>query len=346
MGQLTERTITRARGKSPVFVVGCPRSGTTLLYHMILSSGNFAVYRTESNAFNLLGPKFGDLGVLRNRQKLMDRWLQSMLFTRSGLVAEEIRAKVINECRSPGDFLRIMMEEICRQQKVDRWADCTPTHLLYLREIKESIPDARVIHIIRDGRDVALSYVRQGWVHPFPWDRKRKLLVAGLFWEWMVRKGRENGQEIGADYSEVRYEDLVASPRETLAKLGQFIDHDLDYDRILASGIGSVREANTSFAGESPTKGFNPLSRWKDKFDAGQLRSFEALVGTLLVELGYPLASLNLKGVNLLPGKCARALYFLTFASKHWLKSNTPLGSLLLDTTTMGIGPPAASAPF
>src|SRR5438445_5502651 len=66
--QSTDRTATlsparepRSRGKAPVFVLGCGRSGTTLLYHMLLSSGNFAIYRTESNVINLLEPRFGDL---------------------------------------------------------------------------------------------------------------------------------------------------------------------------------------------------------------------------------------------------------------------------------------------
>src|SRR5271165_2730316 len=51
------------RAKAPVFVLGCPRSGTTVLYHMLLSAGNFAVYRVESNAINLIEPAFGDLSI-------------------------------------------------------------------------------------------------------------------------------------------------------------------------------------------------------------------------------------------------------------------------------------------
>src|SRR5215470_14340153 len=67
------------RRSAPVFVLGCGRSGTTLLYHMILSAGDFAVYRTESNAINLLEPRFGDLSVSRNKKKLMEAWLDSRL---------------------------------------------------------------------------------------------------------------------------------------------------------------------------------------------------------------------------------------------------------------------------
>ena len=80
----------RARNKAPVFVLGCGRSGTTLLYHMLLSAGNFAVYRSESNAINLLEPRFGDLSVKSNKEKLMEAWLASKLYQRSGLDAESI----------------------------------------------------------------------------------------------------------------------------------------------------------------------------------------------------------------------------------------------------------------
>jgi len=57
-----------SRKDAPVFVLGCVRSGTHLLYHMLLSAGDFAVYRTESNALNLLEPRFGSLGVRRNQE--------------------------------------------------------------------------------------------------------------------------------------------------------------------------------------------------------------------------------------------------------------------------------------
>src|SRR5215467_9454277 len=62
-GATKAKSNVRPRNEAPVFVLGCGRSGTTLLYHMILSAGDFAVYRTESNAINLLEPRFGDLSV-------------------------------------------------------------------------------------------------------------------------------------------------------------------------------------------------------------------------------------------------------------------------------------------
>src|ERR1700726_1199730 len=118
------------RSKAPVFVLGCGRSGTTLLYHMLLSAGNFAVYRVESNAINLLEPAFGDLSVARNKRRLLNAWYESRLYTRSGLDKGTIDEKVMNECRNGGNFLRIVMSEIASKQGVARWADTTPEHLL------------------------------------------------------------------------------------------------------------------------------------------------------------------------------------------------------------------------
>src|SRR5215470_18250300 len=151
--------------KAPVFVLGCPRSGTTVLYHMLLSAGNFALYRAESNVFSVLQPRFGNLRSESNRRELLRYWLKSKLFQVSELDAAVMQEKVLRDCQNAGIFLRVFMEEIARAQGVKRWADCTPDHLLYMREIKCEIPDALFVHIIRDGRDVALSYAKQGWAY-------------------------------------------------------------------------------------------------------------------------------------------------------------------------------------
>jgi hypothetical protein len=322
--QMSGGTDIAAKCGAPVFVVGCPRSGTTLLYHMLLSAGGFAVYRAESNVFNLLLPRFGDLGVRRNRQRLMNTWLRTRMFTVSGLDAKQIEAKILDECRDYGDFLRIVMEEVALRQNARRWADCTPEHLLYLREIEESLPGALIIHIIRDGRDVALSIDKQRWVRAFWWDKKRSLMAAALYWRWMVRRGREYGRILGPRYMEVRYEDLVTEPRRILVEVGRFVDHDLDYDRILRTGIGSVSQPNTSFEFSNQEREFDPLGRWKKLLSTQDLEEVEGLIGDVLVELGYPLTAqlkrLSRQRLNL---RLTRVLYHLRFDVKHWAKTRT-----------------------
>src|SRR5262249_27120255 len=250
------------RSKAPVFVLGCGRSGTKLLYHTLLSAGGFAVYHSESNTFNLIVLVFGHLAPRENSRKLLDHSRRSKLFYRSGLAPEEIEPRIIAECRNAGDFLRILMETIARKQGVERWAECTPLHLLYLPLIKKLFPDALIVHIIRDGRDVAVSLDRIRWIKPFRWDRERKLLAPALFWRWIVDKGRRDGSKFSGDYLEVHYEELVRNPQETLARIGGFIDHDLDYDRIQQNAQGSMVDPNSSFRGDGSEKESNPIGRW------------------------------------------------------------------------------------
>src|SRR5580700_8316141 len=106
------------RTKAPVFIVGCTRSGSTLLYDTILSSGNFAVFRADSDVFNRIVPVFGDrrLRSKANRAKLMNMWLQSDHFKRTGLNAAEILDEILSDCRNAGDFLRIVMERTAQKQ--------------------------------------------------------------------------------------------------------------------------------------------------------------------------------------------------------------------------------------
>ena len=261
--------------KPPVFVLGAPRSGTTLLYHMLLSSGKFALYMSETHVFNLVGPRFGNLAHEANRQKLMDAWVRSFQFKRSGLQPEQFAAKIMKDCRSEGEFLRMFMEQITERQALDRWAECTPEHLLYIKQIKQALPDAKVIHIIRDGRDVALSEVRQGWVRPLPWDRAHQLSVSGLYWEWIVREGRENGQRIVPDYMEVRFEELVRNPRAALSGISSFIGENLDYETLLSHAVGALKSPNTSYAKNSGNEKFDPVGRWKNELAPEQLKALE-----------------------------------------------------------------------
>jgi hypothetical protein len=331
------------RDKAPVFVVGCPRSGTTLLYNMLLSSGNFAVYLGESNVFNLLVPRFGDLRVKTNRESLINAWLQSKLFRASFLDAGMIRGKLLSNCRSGGDFLRIVMEEIARSQGVERWADNSPEELLHTQRIKKELPNALFIHMIRDGRDVALSLDARPhkWVRPFSWDRKDSLLVTGVFWEWMVERGSQQGKGLDDDYMEVRFEDLQADPPATLARIGNFIEHDLNYERILHVGIGSVSEPNTSFKGDSG----GPVGRWKKKLSPERLAMFERLVGATLRDFGYPVSDTS-TAVNGLAATRMRAFYRAYFDAKFWFKNSfvgraylRPMSGPQIDETVIAIDP-------
>ena len=309
------------RFKQPVFIVGCPRSGTTLLYHLLLSSGQFAIYRTETWVYSKLGPRFGNFRERRQRESLMDLWLNSDMYRLAGIEAEPLRRRIIEECHSSGDFLRILMESIAAKQNVPRWADDTPTHVLYMRQIKQDIPNALFLHIIRDGRDTALSIERLGWVYPLPGDNDKRIQIASIFWEWTVNQGRKQGRELGDDYAEVRYEELVQSPHETVARVGEFIGQDLDYDELLKVGVGSVRHPQTAFPG-AKTGG----SR-KELLEGTTRAEVEMLIGETLHELGYGEMNSTHPSARL---RLLRSMYHTYFSSRHRLKSDTALGRLFV----------------
>ncbi len=313
--------------KAPVFIVGCPRSGTSFLYHLLLSAGGFAEFHTQMNVYDVLEPIYGDLGVRKNREAAIGEWLRSKAFRVSGLDAGEIEAKILSDCRGAGDFLRIIMEEIAGRQGVDRWIDSTPTNAPHMLRIQRDFPEAQFVHIIRDPRDVALSLDKRGWSRPLPWDKKNSLLAAGLYWEWIVRKARELGAALGPRYLEVRYESLVEQPRETLAAIGQFLNCELDYERIRHAGVGSVKTPLTAFKEDLEQGRFTPVGRWKDKFPPGQLARLEGLIGEYMVELGYALSSNGARG----HAPATRAVYMAYYACKQWAKIHTPLSRMMVD---------------
>src|SRR5258705_13865093 len=111
-----------ARSRRPVFVMGCHRSGTNLPYDTLLSAGGFAVYRGYTPIYKMLIPKLGNPENRENRNRLVETWLRSKGYRRSGLIAKEIKARLLDECHTGGDFIRIIMDEIARGQNAHRWA--------------------------------------------------------------------------------------------------------------------------------------------------------------------------------------------------------------------------------
>jgi len=315
--------------KGPVFIVGCPRSGTSFLYHLMLSAGGFAEFRTQMNVFDVLEPIYGDLSVRANQQRMMNDWLRSKAFSVSGLNAAAITDKVFAECRNGSDFLRIVMDEIACQQGVDRWIDSTPTNAPHMLRIHRDFPAAKFVHIIRDPRDVALSLDKRGWTRPLPWDRKNSLPAAGVYWKWIVKKARADGQSLGSAYTEVRYEELVKAPQQALTRLSCFLEQELDYERIREVSIGSVKKPLTSFKEDLQKGDFSPVGRWQEKFPADKLALLEALIGDYMGQMGYVPSPHN--AVSKFRAAGMRLTYAAYYECKQWVKINTPLSRWMVN---------------
>jgi len=346
---------TVTRRTAPVFVLGCPRSGTTLLYHMLLSAGGFAVYLAESNIFNFLGPRFGDLGQPANRERMLSAWLGSKLFRATGLDAGLIAERLRRDGRSHGAFLRIVMEAVAGQQGAQRWAENSPESLLYLPRIQREIPGALVLHVIRDGRDVAMSLSQLQYLRTVPWRARPSLLASAAYWQWMVTKGRQHGQNFGDRYLEVRFEQLVNAPRSVLAQVSEFLDQPLDHGQIQRVAYGSVRKPNTSFAAESANNAsgdsFHPVDRWRRLEGTRELEQVEGMIRGTLEELGYAPSEAAGQGLNV-HGAALRRGYEALFEAKRMLKNSAAWRSLMprltsgmIDAAVLGEdGPPPIGA--
>lgn len=325
--------IATARKHSPVFVLGCHRSGTALLYDSLLSAGGFPVYRAAPYVHTTLLPICGNPSVRRHREKLVQLWLRSKPFRQTGFGAEDLQSKILRECKSGGDFLQITMGELARRACVERWVVHDCDNIMHMPAIKREIPNALFVHVVRDGRDAALSMRKQHVVNPRLWPRKRALFAWALLWQWTVRKGRRSGQRFPSDYIEVRYEELVHHPAKTLSTLGEFLDHDLDYGRIQRTAIGRVASPNTVWKEESRTGTFSPVNRWKTKLSPLEISAMEALIGDSLEEFAYPLTTQRNDSARMDPIlDFMRSFYPRYFETKLFLQSRTLVGRLAKGT--------------
>jgi hypothetical protein len=198
--------------------------------------------------------------------------------------------------------------------------------------------------VIRDGRDSALSIVRQRWAPRCAWDRRPRVDVAALCWEWMVRAGRRAGRNMPGSYIEVRFEDLIRNPQPALARIGTFIEHDLAYDRILQNGVHALKKPNSSFRDERGP-GFDPVGRWRRPTETEHARVCERVVGPYLQELGYALAYPDEANTRAGRTRLTRAACMSYFSAKHALQAHTPLGRFLTNTREWAQQPRRNEAP-
>ena len=148
--------------------------------------------------------------------------------------------------------------------------------------------------MIRDGRDVALSLFREGWIQPLLWDHGQELLVAALHWLWKVNRGRKCGQRVTPDYLEIRFEDFLTNREETLSKISEFVDYNLDPNVIEKNAVGTLQESNSTF--RSTLQKSQPIGRWRTFFSQPDIDLIQSVLAPTLRELGYEVTGRELKG--------------------------------------------------
>lgn len=180
-----------------------------------------------------------------------------------------------------------------------RWGDKTPLYCKNLDTIRKALPEARFVHLIRDGRDAALS-LRRMWFSPGP-----EIETQAAYWRECVLAARRSGAN-RRDYVEVRYEDLILDTRKALNSICTFID--LDYDDAMLSYYRRTPARLEEHKGRSRPDGTALLTHdqrvrqqkrttlppdpacvfaWKSAMSLEEKDRFRAVAGHLLSDLGY-----------------------------------------------------------
>lgn len=276
-----------------VFIVGCPRSGTTMLRRMVDAHPLVAITRETHWIPDLLE----EPGLVTSEgfvtDELIHRLVEHPRFPKLKIAPAELAALRLPDAKVTYSQFVSKLFDVYGQARSKRLVgDKTPGYVRHVATLHTLWPSARFVHLIRDGRDVCLSAVS--------WDRAKKLKTrfrtwsddpvstAALWWEWHVRLGREGGSRLDAGlYYEIRYESLVLEPEEACRALCDFLN--LPYHpAMLRYHEGRQRKEpglDAKHAWLPPTAG---LRDWRVDMRDEDLVRFEAAVGELLDELRYP----------------------------------------------------------
>ncbi len=197
--------------------------------------------------------------------------------------------------RSYSAACRAVFTLMMRNRSKSRWGDKTPQHVQYMLVLTKLFPDAKFIHIIRDGRDTALSLVQMRKTAQ-PWG-PRFIALAGYYWAWLVLSGLIAQALLGANQCiEVRFEDLVLQPEEELKRLCSWagLTYDarmLDYCQTeMAQEFARDGSASRRRIGKPPDK--TRIQLWKNRMDLSDQKKILRQAGGLLAYLGYEIEGL------------------------------------------------------
>jgi hypothetical protein len=293
----SRRATGTSRAPAP-FVVGVGRSGTTLLRLMLDAHPELAIPPETHFAPDVIA-------ACRSRGRSPERVAETFT-TESRWGDFDVDADALLERLrglrrlDGGDALRAFYELYAEGRGKPRWGDKTPIYVTKMREIGGALPEARFVHVIRDGRDVALSRWKRAVKGRAPAEKVART------WRRRINKARKQARDL-PHYAEVRYEDLVTDTEPTLRRVCDLCDLDFDpvmlryYEdaaerlaemaRDLPGDGGGVRHSGSermeahALTSRPPTS--ERIAAWRDEMSAEDRAAFAAVAGDLLAELGY-----------------------------------------------------------
>jgi hypothetical protein len=202
-----------------------------------------------------------------------------------GVPVEEVRAR-LSDGMPVGSAIATVYEVYAEAQGKPRWGDKTPMYMRHLPLLRRLFPDAQYVHLIRDGRDAAVSFLSMPEGVAFEtWGHPRSSADFAALWHTEIVAARGHGRAVGPGrYHEVRYEELVADPESVLRGICDFAGLPFEAGMTEHSGSGSERRAHQQSLKVPLTPG---LRDWRKELAPPDVDAFERVAGDLLRELGY-----------------------------------------------------------
>jgi len=279
------------------FVVGATRSGTTLLRLMLDAHPDLAIPFETHFIPKLIS---ADEGGSPSADDLAEIVIGHRRWRDFHLEPDELR-NAYRELDPPNaaDAVRAFFGLYAARQGKPRWGDKTPGYVKKMKKLQSVLPEARFVHIIRDGRDVALSVVPRNFGPDSVGEAARN-------WKRTIRDAQRQAPELD-HYLEVRYEDLVLDTEKVLRAICKFCDLDfqpamLEYHERAGERLGEKRrrpKPGRSLEGPANLSGHvltqepprpDQLAKWRGEMTEYDRGAFEAVAGDLLAELGYEVA--------------------------------------------------------
>ena len=274
----------------PVFVIGCPRSGTTLLT-LMLSSHSRIAFPPETR---FLLPvfrqhrEFGDLREKRNRRRLARRVVRrkGTKFAHLGLDRTRVIKAIVNGPPSLGSALAVPFRLYAADRGKARWGDKRPGHVRHVEVLRALFPDAQIVHIVRDPRDCVGSLARMPW-----WSHGTEGALAT--WVHAVDCAAAARRKLPPDaFHELRYEDLVADPRGALTGLCAFLGEDFEEAMLDHREVAAQLPQRQRERWHQETQGAvcsRRVGTYTGVLTPGEVALVESAAGSRMAALGYDL---------------------------------------------------------
>ena len=276
------------RTRRPLFMGGCPRSGTTLVQVMLDMHPEMGMPRETDFIRELWWRRrgFGDLREPANRRRVAE-WIFSdkeHLYRR--LIHRRIsRSEAIEEVAASPPTIGSIVERCLRLHAPDapRLGDKRPAYSGFIGPLLQMFPDAQYINVIRDPRGVAASQLAMGWHRP------GVVVPAAIArWEAAVVRTDHYARKLRPDQLlDLRYEDLVADPHTQITRVLEFAGLEAGdvVDQLVSGERDGWFVGPHALAGAPVTT--DSVERWRSRLTPSQVALVEQATAPLLARLGY-----------------------------------------------------------